>query len=63
VEIDMGVSSDVQIKAIHERTTIDSDHAQTIPLVPGVLSLREAEVDDARRVEVSNARAAEAHLS
>jgi hypothetical protein len=62
VEIDMGVSSDVQIKAIHERTTIDSDHAQTIPLVPGVLSLREAEVDDARRVEVSNARAAEVHF-
>jgi hypothetical protein len=33
-----------------------------VALVPGVVRLREAEIDDLRRVEVSNARAAEVHF-
>jgi hypothetical protein len=62
VEIDTGVSPDVRIKAVRERTTIDPRRARTIPLVPGVIRLREAKIDDIRRVEVSNARAAEVHF-
>jgi hypothetical protein len=62
VEIDMGVSPDVQMKAVREQTTIDPDRARTIPLVPGVVSLREAKIDDIRRVEVSNARAGDVHF-
>jgi hypothetical protein len=55
VEIDMGESSDVQVSATHEKTSIDSARAKVLPLVPGV-SLRSVKVDDVQRVEVSNAR-------
>ncbi|HEV7356991.1 MAG TPA: hypothetical protein VGN99_03275 [Steroidobacteraceae bacterium] len=55
LEIDMGESSDVQVSMTHEKTSIDSAHAQSLPLVPGV-SLRTAKVDNVQRVEVSNAR-------
>ena len=58
LEIDMGGSSDVQVSMTHEKTGIDSAHAQLLPLVPGV-SLRSVKVDDIQRVEVSNARGAE----
>jgi hypothetical protein len=57
LEIDMGESSDAQVSMTHEKTSIDSAHAQLLPLVPGVF-LRSAKVDDVQRVEVSNARAA-----
>jgi hypothetical protein len=55
VEIALGRSSDVQIRALPESVTIDPAHVRTIPLVPGVVAIREAQVDEARRVEVSNA--------
>jgi hypothetical protein len=58
LEIDMGESSDVQVSMTHEKTGIDSAHAQLLPLVPGI-SLRSVKVDDIQRVEVSNARGAE----
>jgi len=57
LEIDLGESSDVQVSMTHEKAGIDSAHAAVLPLVPGV-SLRSVKVDDVRRVEVSNARAA-----
>jgi len=57
LEIDMGESSDVQVSMTHEKTGIDSAHAQLLPLVPGV-SLRSVKVDDIQRVEVSSARGA-----
>jgi hypothetical protein len=57
VEIEMGESSDVQVSVMHEKTRIDSAHAQLLPLVPGV-SLRRVKVDEVQRVEVSNARTA-----
>jgi hypothetical protein len=57
VEIDMGESSDVQVSLTPEETNVDSPHAQLLPLVPGV-ALRSVKVDEVRRVEVSNARAA-----
>jgi hypothetical protein len=57
VEIDMGESADIQVSATHEKTSIDSAHAQLLPLVPG-MSLRSVKVDNVQRVEVSNARSA-----
>lgn len=53
VEINMGTSSDVQVRSVVEETAIDG--ARRIPLVPGVVALREVEVDDATRVQISNA--------
>jgi hypothetical protein len=57
LEIDLGESADVQVSMTHEKTGIDTAHAQVLPLVPGV-SLRSAKVDDIQRVDVSNARSA-----
>jgi hypothetical protein len=57
VEIDMGESSDVQVSLTPEKTSIDSAHAELLPLVPGV-SLRSVRVDEVQRVDVSNARTA-----
>jgi hypothetical protein len=57
VEIDMGESSDVQVSMTHLETTVDSPHARLLPLVPGA-ALRSVKVDEIRRVEISNARAA-----
>jgi len=57
VEIDMGGSSDVQVSVTPEKIRIDSAHATLLPLLPGV-TLRSVKVDEVRRVEVSNARAA-----
>jgi hypothetical protein len=57
VEIDMGESSDVQLSATPEKTSVDSGGAKLLPLVPGV-ALRSIKIDDVMRVEVSNARAA-----
>jgi hypothetical protein len=57
VEIDLGESPDVEASMTHEARSIDSADAKLLPLVPGV-SLRSVKVDDVRRVEVTNARAA-----
>jgi hypothetical protein len=53
IEIDMGVSPDVQVSAVNEKNTIDS--AEMLPLVPGV-SLRSVKIGAANRVAISNAR-------
>jgi hypothetical protein len=58
VELDAGESTDVQVSFSEEETAVDAGRAKQLPLVPGV-SLRSAKVDVVRRVEVSNARAAE----
>jgi hypothetical protein len=57
VEIDLGESTEVQVSAEVEQTRVDSAHAKLLALVPGA-SLRSVKVDEVRRVEVSNARAA-----
>jgi hypothetical protein len=62
VEIDMGESADVEVRAVLEDRTVDSDHARKIQLVPGVVALREEQVSPVLRVEVSNARAADIQL-
>jgi hypothetical protein len=59
LEINMGTSPDVQVKAVEEETAIDPAGVRKLPLVPGVLSLRGAEELGSARVEVSNARASE----
>ena len=56
VEIEMGASSDVQVKAVEEKESIDPGKVKLIPFVPGV-SLRDVEESGVMRVEVSNARA------
>jgi hypothetical protein len=56
VEIDAGLSSDVQVAVVREQTRVDSAHAKMLPLVPGV-KLRSVKMDDVERVEISNARA------
>jgi hypothetical protein len=53
IEIDMGVSPDVQVSAVNEKNIIDS--AEMLPLVPGV-SLRSVKIAAANRVAISNAR-------
>jgi hypothetical protein len=56
VEIDAGLSADVQVTAVDQETRVDSAHAKMLPLVPGV-RLRSVKVDDIARVDISNARA------
>jgi hypothetical protein len=56
VEFDMGSGADVQARSIGTQTTIDPALAKTIPLVPHVLSVREAQLYLAQRIEVANAR-------
>jgi hypothetical protein len=55
VEIDLGSSSDVQVSAVRETARVDSAHAETLPLVPGVV-LRSVKVEDMERVEITNAK-------
>jgi hypothetical protein len=57
LEIDLGVSADVQVSQVREKVDVDSAHAQLLPLVPGV-TLRTVKAGETHRVEVSNARAA-----
>jgi hypothetical protein len=56
VEIDLGGRSDVQTRYLIEQIAVDPASAKTIPLVPGVASIRQTQVGVARRVEVRNAR-------
>ena len=55
VEIDMGSSKEVQVRAVTDEQSIDAARTRTIPLVPGRFSLRNSAVNLARRVEISNA--------
>jgi len=57
VEIGLGESHDVEVQAEHERRTIASKaKVESFPLLPGVIHLESAKVDDVNRVQVSNAR-------
>jgi hypothetical protein len=62
VEIDMGLSPDIEVTAEKEKATLDSARATTLPAVPGVPQLRSARVDAVNRVDISNARAADIHF-
>jgi hypothetical protein len=55
LEIDMGLSADVSVSVLKEASTIDSAHAQMLPLLPGV-TLQALKVDDVSRVDISNAK-------
>ncbi|HUK00698.1 MAG TPA: hypothetical protein VLW26_00305 [Steroidobacteraceae bacterium] len=57
VEIPLGTASDVQVRAIDEERTVDSAHAKRLPLVPGVVGIRQVTLSEVLRVEVANARA------
>jgi hypothetical protein len=56
VEIDMGSSADVQVTRVREKISVDSAHAETLPLVPGVV-LRSVKALNTERVAISNAKA------
>jgi len=56
VEIDMGTSADVQVKAVSE-PNVDAARAPLLPLVPGASSVNSGRVETIERVEISNARA------
>ena len=56
LEIGLGKSADVQVSEVIETSRVDSAHASTIPLVPGILNLRSVRVSDIKRVQISNAR-------
>jgi hypothetical protein len=58
VEIDMGTSADVQVSVTAEKTSVDSGHAELLPLVPGVV-LRSVKALDTERIDISNAKAAD----
>jgi hypothetical protein len=58
VEIDMGVSADVQVSFNTEETLVESAKAKQLPLVPGVI-LRSVKVNEVQKVEVANARRTE----
>ena len=55
VEIDMGPRPDVQVQATTESRSIDSARAKILPLIPGVLAVRSAPLEEVRRIEISNA--------
>jgi len=55
VEVDMGDSPGVQVAAAGEKTTIDPARTHELPLVPGVLHLRSAQVEAVNHVDISNA--------
>ncbi len=57
VEIEAGLTADVQVTVTGEQTRVDSEQADLVPLVAG-WSLRSVKVHDVRRVEISNACAA-----
>jgi hypothetical protein len=54
VQIDMGSTSDVQVRTVLDQVTIDPSRTRTIPFLPGSSALRFSEVDSARQVQVSN---------
>lgn len=58
VEIDMGVSPEVQVSFNTAETLIDSAKAEQLPLVPGII-LRSVKVNEVQKAEVMNARPAE----
>lgn len=62
LEVDLGNSADVQTRAEHRRTQVDERRVRDFPLLPGVIHLRSAVVDDASSIEISNARPSAAEL-
>jgi len=55
-ELDIGSSPDVQISSTRERTSIAPAVAEELPLLPGIVRLQPAVVDEVSRIEIDNAR-------
>jgi hypothetical protein len=55
VEIPIGEAPDVQVRAVVEARRIDPSRIRQIPLIPGVVHLRSAVVDEINRIEIENA--------
>jgi hypothetical protein len=56
-EIGAGSSPDVQVGEVLERTSIPPGSEKDLPLLPGIMHLRAADIDDVDRIEIHNARA------
>ncbi len=54
-EIEVGQAPDVEVSSILERVQVDATHTE-LPLIPGMVDLRESGVSDVHRVDVTNAR-------
>jgi hypothetical protein len=57
-ELAIGEAPDVQVRALVESRTIDPSRVRQIPLIPGVVHLRSAIVDEINRLEIANATGA-----
>jgi hypothetical protein len=57
VELDLGDSSDVQVSAVKEKSSVDSSRGPPLPQVPGIPAPHTADVSDVNRVSISNALA------
>jgi hypothetical protein len=55
-DIDLGSSPAVRISQVRERVSLAAGSVQDLPLIPGLVHLRTAEIDAINRIEVSNAR-------
>lgn len=54
-EINAGEAPDVEVSSVFERTQVDAAHPQ-LPLIPGAVDLRQSDVHDVHRLEITNAR-------
>jgi hypothetical protein len=57
VELNMGDTPDIRVTLVNEKAAVNVGTVQPSRLVPGVPAPRAADVNDANRVEISNARA------
>jgi hypothetical protein len=66
LEIDLGVAPDVEVSSVVEERTNDNSKVKELPLVPGVVHIRSAVVNEVSRIEIHTARPSalifEAHL-
>jgi hypothetical protein len=56
LKIDIGDSPDVQVRAVAQRTRVDPSTVRELPLLPGIVHLRSAVVDNTSQIEIQNAR-------
>jgi hypothetical protein len=54
-EINVGEAPDVEVSSVFERRQVDPTHPE-LPLIPGAVDLRQSDVRDVHRLEITNAR-------
>lgn len=56
VEVEAGEAPDLRVTSVTEERKVDPATVKKLPLIPGALYLRSAEIDATHRVEITNAR-------